>query len=152
MDFWNKMLPHLFAQDWYIGAWAILTAVLLFLTLRSCKELTEMLQSRGRLSELQKLRQRLNLCNSLFTTFISIFPLWGMFGTVSALLRLDLSGELSQVQGNFFEALTSTAWGILFAIGFKVLNASFVSYKAEELLEQSGRILERKPASGQVRK
>ncbi len=152
MGFWDKMLPHLFAQDWYIGVWAIVTIVLMIWTLRQIKDLGELLQKNQSAADpqmLRKLHKRLSVSYSLFTTFISIFPLWGMFGTVSALLRLDMSGELSQIQGHFFEALTSTAWGILFAIAFKVLNAALVSFKAEDLLEKCANRLERRSAHKQ---
>ena len=146
--FWDKMLPHLFAADWYIGVWAVLTIVFFFIILRINKDMQEQLRSAKPDTDLQMLRKqrkRLSICYSLFTTFISIFPLWGMFGTVRALLVLDMSAETQGVQEHFFEALTSTAWGILFAIGFKVLNAWFVSYKSEELLEKSDRLLNRPP-------
>ena len=145
------MLPHLFSADWYIGVWAVLTVVLFVIILRQTKDMQELLQSKQPDAELQMLRKqrkRLSICYSLFTTFISIFPLWGMFGTVRALLVLDMSAETQGVQEHFFEALTSTAWGILFAIGFKVLNAWFISYKAEEQLEKSDRLLNRPPKPG----
>ena len=75
-----------------------------------------------------------------------------MFGTVTSLLALDMNGDLSSVQENFFTALTSTAWGIIFAILFKVLNAVLVSIKTEEVLEKTGRILDRpaRPPKGTV--
>lgn len=145
------MLPHLFAADWYIGVWAILTVVLFAVILHKTKDMQQLLQSRQTDSDLLMLRKQrkiLSICYSLFTTFISIFPLWGMFGTVRALLVLDMSAASEGIQEHFFEALTSTAWGILFAIGFKVLNAWFISYKAEELLEKSDRILNRPPRPG----
>ena len=143
MDALRKMLPHLFSQDWYIGAWALLTVVLLFLTRRLTQEVQTLTAPDSELKMLRAQRQKLNVCYSALTAFISIFPLWGMFGTVISLLSLDMGGDLSSVQDNFFTALTSTAWGILFAILFKVLNALFVSVKTEEVLEKSGRILDR---------
>lgn len=145
------MLPHLFAADWYIGVWAILTVVLFAVILHKTKDMQQLLQSRQTDSDLLMLRKQrkiLSICYSLFTTFISIFPLWGMYGTVRALLVLDMSAASEGIQEHFFEALTSTAWGILFAIGFKVLNAWFISYKAEEFLEKSDRILNRPQRPG----
>ena len=143
MDALRKMLPHLFSQDWYIGAWALLTVVLLFLTRRLTKEVQTLTAPDSELKMLRAQRQKLNVCYSLFTTFISVFPLWGMFGTVISLLSLNMGGDLSAVQENFFTALTSTAWGIIFAILFKVLNAWLISSAAEDVLEKSGRILDR---------
>lgn len=143
MEALRKMLPHLFSQDWYIGVWAVVTVGLLLLTRYLTKEVQTLTAPDSDLKTLRTQRQKLNVCYTTFTTFISIFPLWGMFGTVMALLSLDMNGDLSSVQENFFTALTSTAWGILFAIAFKVLNAVLVSSKTEEVLEKTGRILER---------
>ena len=141
------MLPHLFAADWYIGVWAILTVVLFAVILHKTKDMQQLLQSRQTDSDLLMLRKQrkiLSICYSLFTTFISIFPLWGMFGTVRALLVLDMSAASEGIQEHFFFFFISTAWGILFAIGFKVLKAWFISYKAEK----SDRILNRPPRPG----
>lgn len=66
-----------------------------------------------------------------------------MLGTVLALLNLDLSGETSALKNNFFQALDTTEWGIIFAVFFKVLNAFFQPYieaqieKLKKLLEKS---------------
>ena len=48
-----------------------------------------------------------------------------MFGTVTALLGLDLSGDaaVTSARTGFFNALTSTTWGIIFALIFKIVNA-----------------------------
>lgn len=143
MDALRKMLPHLFSQDWYIGVWAVVTVGLLLLTRYLTQEVQTLTAPDSDLKMLRAQRQKLNICYSAFTTFISIFPLWGMFGTVTSLLALDMNGDLSSVQENFFTALTSTAWGIIFAILFKVLNAVLVSIKTEEVLEKTGRILDR---------
>ena len=152
MDALRKMLPHLFSQDWYIGVWAVVTVGLLLLTRYLTKEVQTLTAPDSDLKMLRAQRQKLNICSSAFTTFISIFPLWGMFGTVTSLLALDMNGDLSSVQENFFTALTSTAWGIIFAILFKVLNAVLVSIKTEEVLEKTGRILDRpaRPPKGTV--
>ena len=64
---------------------------------------------------------------AIFLTIISIFPLLGMLGTVFGLLGLDLaSGDMENIKNNFFIALTSTAWGIIFSIIFKILDAVFL--------------------------
>ena len=64
---------------------------------------------------------------TIFLTIISIFPLLGMLGTVNGLLGLDLaSGDMENIKNNFFIALTSTAWGIIFSIIFKILDAVFL--------------------------
>ena len=71
--------------------------------------------------------QYLEWCYNMFITLITLFPLLGMFGTVAALLSLDLTGEIEQIKGNFFNALTSTAWGIVFS----VLFGSYMREEAE---------------------
>jgi len=71
----------------------------------------------------------LTVVNSVFVTLITIFPLLGMYGTVRALLNVDLTAEnLASARVNFFGALTSTAWGIVFSIAFKLLNALTAHY------------------------
>lgn len=65
----------------------------------------------------------LRVLYELFQTGITIFPLLGMYGTVKALLSLDFANELAAAQLRFFDALTSTAWGIIFAVIFKLVNA-----------------------------
>ena len=62
----------------------------------------------------------INFCYSAFIALVSIFPLLGMLGTVLALLSLDITGK-----ANFFLALDTTAWGLVFSIFFKVLNSVF---------------------------
>ena len=50
-----------------------------------------------------------------------------MLGTVFGLLGLDLaSGDMENIKNNFFIALTSTAWGIIFSVFFKILDAVFL--------------------------
>lgn len=67
----------------------------------------------------------LNISYSVYSGITSIFPLLGMFGTVKSLLDLPslTTGDITAVQGSFFTALTSTAWGIIFAVGFKIIGS-----------------------------
>ncbi|MBR1899295.1 MAG: MotA/TolQ/ExbB proton channel family protein [Oscillospiraceae bacterium] len=59
----------------------------------------------------------------------SVFPLWGMLGTVVALLALAGNMTADEVPvDQFFGALTTTAFGIVCAILFKSLD-SVVSVK-----------------------
>ena len=50
----------------------------------------------------------------------------GLFGTVKSLLNLPslTEGDISAVQNSFFTALTSTAWGIIFAVIFKIIGSA----------------------------
>lgn len=59
---------------------------------------------------------------SIFSAFNSAFPMLGMLGTILSLLRmLDLTQQ--QVIMNFTLALTSTFWGLIFALIFKAVDA-----------------------------
>ncbi len=57
---------------------------------------------------------------SLFVNITGIFPLLGILGTVVSLL--GLVSDMENVTGNFYGALTSTFWGLIFAIVFKFLD------------------------------
>ena len=71
----------------------------------------------------------LNFCYTVFLTILSLFPLLGMLGTVAALLGLDMSaGDMENIKNNFFNALTSTAWGIIFSVIGKSVNALFENF------------------------
>ena len=79
---------------------------------------------------------------TVFVTLISIFPLLGMFGTVMGLLGLDLaSGDMDNIKNNFFIALTSTAWGIIFSACFKVIHA-WIADNVEEQIEMAKKLAE----------
>lgn len=69
-------------------------------------------------------RQKMNLWYSFFINLVSVFPLLGMLGTIVALIGLAGNMEDSAaVMGQFFNALTSTAWGIVFALLGKLFDA-----------------------------
>ena len=79
---------------------------------------------------------------TLFVTMISIFPLLGMLGTVVGLLGLDLaSGDMDNIKNNFFVALTSTAWGIIFSVIFKIIHA-WIADNVEEQIETAKKLAE----------
>ena len=66
-------------------------------------------------------RRRMNLSYTIFENITTIFPLMGLLGTVISLIPMVKSiGTIEQ--GLFFSALTSTFWGIVFAIIFKGIN------------------------------
>lgn len=80
--------------------------------------------------ELLANREKMNCLYTWYTNITSIFPLMGMFGTVLSLLSMmDLIG--TEATGAFFEALTSTFWGIIFAMIYKAVD-SFISYKIDD--------------------
>ncbi len=57
---------------------------------------------------------------ALYVNLTGIFPLLGILGTVISLL--GMVGNTSDIEGSFFAALTSTFWGLVFAIIFKMLD------------------------------
>lgn len=121
------MLISIVTDDWFILMFAVLELMLL-------AGILVMIANKKKGGEVSL--SLFSLLNTLFTTFITIFPLLGMFGTVIALLGLDLSaGDMNGIKDNFFNALTSTAWGIVFSIAYKVVNAC-LSNSVESLLEE----------------
>lgn len=81
-------------------------------------------------TELMRARKTMNKYYALYANLTTMFPLMGMLGTVYSLLPMvDALGTTST--DAFFSALTSTFWGIIAALVFKLLDAS-LSYKIED--------------------
>ena len=70
--------------------------------------------------EVLEMRDKSGRYYSLFVNITAIFPLLGILGTVVSLL--GLVSDMENVTGNFYGALTSTFWGLIFAIVFKFLD------------------------------
>ena len=70
--------------------------------------------------ELVKMRERSYGYYTMFTNLASIFPLLGILGTVISLL--PMVPGIETMRQNFLVALTSTLWGLVFAIIFKLLD------------------------------
>lgn len=87
------------------------------------------------------LRKRSEGLYSIFSNVTAIFPLLGILGTVVSLL--PMVAELSDMQQNFFAALTSTFWGLVFAIIFKLLDG-FLSARLEDNDKNVTLLLERR--------
>ena len=79
--------------------------------------------------QLVSMRKRSESLYSVFVNVTSIFPLLGILGTVVSLL--PMVSELADMQTNFFSALTSTFWGLVFAILFKLLDGFLSSRVAD---------------------
>lgn len=77
-----------------------------------------------------------------FIVLISLFPLAGMLGTVSALVTLDISGATDALKDNFFQALDTTGMGLICAIVFKLVNAVFQPH-IEDCIAKAKRLLEK---------
>ena len=83
-----------------------------------------------RADALLEVRAKANLWYAVFCNITSLFPLMGMFGTVISLIPMvELIG--SEAGGAFFTALTSTFWGILWAMLCKALDP-FLSTRLED--------------------
>ena len=75
---------------------------------------------------------------TVFVTIISLFPLLGMLGTVASLIELgsvfqDANADMNSIKADFFLALTSTAWGIIFSLFFKIINALVQPYLENQI-------------------
>ncbi len=87
------------------------------------------------------MRKRSESLYSVFVNVTAIFPLLGILGTVVSLL--PMVSELADMQTNFFAALTSTFWGLVFAILFKLLDG-FLSSRMEDNDKAVNLLLERR--------
>ena len=85
---------------------------------------------------------------SLFVNLTGIFPLLGILGTVISLL--GLVADDTNVTGNFYGALTSTFWGLVFAIIFKFLDG-IVSAKIEDNEKSVELYLSRNFKTGEIK-
>jgi len=72
-------------------------------------------------TRLRKMRETSEKYYSMYSNLTGIFPLLGILGTVIALI--PMVQDMANMQTNFFVALTSTLWGLVFAIIFKILDA-----------------------------
>ncbi|MCL2400462.1 MAG: MotA/TolQ/ExbB proton channel family protein [Defluviitaleaceae bacterium] len=73
-------------------------------------------------SRLRNMRETSEKYYTMFVTLTGIFPLMGILGTVISLI--PMVQDIQNMQGNFFVALTSTLWGLVFAILFKILDGT----------------------------
>ncbi len=138
MSFMSKLAGSIFSSDWYILMFAVFTVAALVVVLLANRRVSGEFENWKREIYYSVLIYRvLTIGYTLFVTFISIFPILGMLGTVTALLGLDLSGEsaAASARTGFFNALTSTAWGIIFAVIFKIVNA-VISQSVENNIQQ----------------
>ena len=69
---------------------------------------------------LRKMRETSDKYYSMYTNLAGIFPLLGILGTVISLI--PMVQDMANMQQNFFVALTSTLWGLVFAIFFRLLD------------------------------
>ena len=82
------------------------------------------------LETLLECRDRMNKYYSMFSIITTMFPLLGLLGTVASLIPMVNSIGAEDVQ-LFFGALTSTFWGIVWALICKFFDI-FIGYKVED--------------------
>lgn len=147
-DFFSVITMNLIGYDMIIFMVAVCNAAVYYLTRRSADDLykkmhmtifvpdqeeskaeTETDLAKMRESDVVSMRNRTAKLYSVFVNLTGIFPLLGILGTVTALL--SLVQDMSDVTGNFYGALTSTFWGLVFAITFKLLDG-IISAKIED--------------------
>ncbi len=90
-------------------------------SLREVQEKFAQQKDKSSETDIIQLRRKMNTYYVIYENLTAIFPLLGLLGTVVSLL--PMVGDMGEiVTGLFFSALTSTMWGIVFAIVFKALN------------------------------
>ena len=90
-------------------------------SLREIQEKFAQQKDKSSETDIIQLRRKMNTYYVIYENLTAIFPLLGLLGTVVSLLPMvEDMGEI--MTGLFFSALTSTMWGIIFAIVFKALN------------------------------
>ncbi|XJS11625.1 MotA/TolQ/ExbB proton channel family protein [Aerococcaceae bacterium WGS1372] len=164
MQFIDPIINNLFKFDFLIIILAIGATYLYYQCLNSAKKLTNILIPKGNVAlgkknqdqlnahyqlylnpkgehEILKQRQKANSQYVLFTNVVAIFPLMGLLGTIISLIPMVGSVDTSL----FYMALTSTFWGIIFAIIFKALNG-YLQARMEENNELVQTYLVRKDA------
>ena len=80
-------------------------------------------------TDIVTMRNNMGKLYSIFVNLTGIFPLLGILGTVISLL--GLVSDTTAITGNFYGALTSTFWGLVFAIIFKFMDG-IISAKIED--------------------
>lgn len=118
----NKIYSHFNLQDYMANLNDEAKAALKQNTKKENKKLTA--------RELLLYREKMNKRYALYSNLTTMFPLMGMLGTVVSLIPM-VNSIGAESTGLFFSALTSTFWGIVFALIFKLLDAS-VSYKIDD--------------------
>ena len=127
---------NFFSYDWIIFLTASLDAVIVIWLSWAVKSFDKIMRARkgtafNDISEndVCDKRKSISFWYSIFVNITGCFTLFGILGTVISLL--SLVSDSSDVTGSFYGALTSTMWGIIFAIIFKIADA-FLSAWIEE--------------------
>ncbi|MBQ8349753.1 MAG: MotA/TolQ/ExbB proton channel family protein [Ruminococcus sp.] len=158
-NFISVIFMNFWGYDLIIAITAVVTGIVFFRLHRSAENLYKKMHLTvfvpdGRLSsreadsdmsglretEVVTMRNHTGKLYSIFVNLTGIFPLLGILGTVISLL--GLVADTSDITGNFYGALTSTFWGLVFAIVFKFLDG-VISAKIEDNEKSVALYLER---------
>ena len=134
------LLSNFYKYDWIIFALGAVNMIVFFVAMRRARKLVESVAPRinvssGNVDEavmqakqdssyysLYEKWQKAEFTYNLFCNLTSIFTLLGILGTVLSLIHLvDSTADINM---EFLGALTSTMWGIIFTIVFKVLDTA----------------------------
>lgn len=141
MNLWQAIFNNFLKFDFLIFILAILTTILYYRCIKTSRSLQKILLPKGNLAQGQRgvqsmfdhftyylnqegeqriidQRQVMNQLYILFLNVTAIFPLMGLLGTVVSLIPMVGTNDTNL----FMMALTSTFWGIVFAIIFKLAN------------------------------
>ena len=158
MEFFNAIANNFIGYDTAIIIMAIANFVFYRITIHKIKILELLIHkttdmSLGKMDEervvkrtideldaIKKARIKVNQWYSLFVNIISIFPLLGLLGTIISLIFTAGEGNLENTQQYFMMSLTSTFWGMIFAIAYKISDA-FVSPEVERLNNDAERMV-----------
>ena len=160
MSFWQIIWKNLLGFDIIIFLAAALNGVVFWLTRKRAGELYRKLHliifvpsrrqdPEGVLREVREideeslieLRKKTEVFYTVFVNITAVFPLLGILGTVVSLL--PMVANMADMQNNFFAALTSTFWGLVFSIIFKMLD-SLISSRIEDNDRNVTLLLERR--------
>ncbi len=136
----DLLLSNFYTYDWIIFALGAVNLIVFFVAMRRARKLVESVAPRinvssGNADEAIRLAkegssyyslyakwQKAEFSYNLFCNLTSIFTLLGILGTVLSLIHLvDSTADINM---EFLGALTSTMWGIIFTIVFKVLDTA----------------------------
>jgi len=127
-----KLGPYI---NYIIPIFAALAAVALYMSFSQANFINKNIYSKDDKKIKALCSKNVTKSYNIFLTLVSLFPFWGMLGTVLSLLGLDItSGDNESLKSSFFLALSTTAWGLLFSILFKLLN-SLCQHRIENAIE-----------------
>ena len=149
VNVFKQMILNIFKTDWIVFLGLLLTIWSLRRIMRTKSKLKKKLEKMPDNPDwVDDMRRELHTAYSIFAASITLYPLLGMFGTVVSLINVgsvdfsQMTESLDAVKSNFFTALTSTAWGIIFAAVLKIFNAAFIEPEVEDDLDRLDEIAE----------